>query len=276
MICSLTATMFTLGNISDIFLVDAKHLGQALVSEVDVSRVHLVQHKLITVVTFLPQLSLELIVIDRHELACSFLVFLLFHGILPLLLCMLNASLARFTLLCDSVRRPMVTLSQLRRRSLWTSVSPTTHTARGLPTVDLDSAHVPLIRHFRRQELAVTALSTHRIGIVATIMIASTVRNFVLESVDFRVSHVIRLGRLGNLLDVLVSVLSQGISLLQLFEDLSVQISRSGARVSPLNRGGVLVGAILNISLVNLVGDVDRLMLIRIVLIWIHAQCILV
>jgi len=72
-----------------------------------------------------------------------------------------------------------------------------------------------------------------------------------------------------------VGVLSQGICLLELSKDLSVQISRSGARV-PLDRSSVLVGAILNISLMNLVGDIDRLMLIRIVLIRIHAQCVLV
>lgn len=36
------------------------------------------------------------------------------------------------------------------------------------------------------------------------------------------------------------------------------------------------MGAILNISLMNLVGDIDRLMLIRIVLIGIHAQSVLV
>lgn len=154
-------------------------------------------------------------------------------------------------------------------------MSPTTHTAHRLPIVDLDSAHLPLISHFRRQELAVTSLPTHRIGIVASIMIASTVRNFFLQSIDFRVSHIVGLGRLGNLLDVFVGVLSQGVCLLKLSKDLSVQISRSGARVS-LDRGSVLVGAILNISLVNLVSDVDRLMLIRIVLIWIHAQRILV
>ena len=113
MISALTATMVTSGDIGDIFLVDAKHFSQALVSEVDVPRVHLVQHKLVAVVTFLSQLSLKLVVIDRHELTSSFLVFLLFHSILPLLLCMLDASLARLTLVRDSMRRPMVTLSHL-------------------------------------------------------------------------------------------------------------------------------------------------------------------
>ena len=81
-----------------VFLENAKHLGQALVSEVDVARVHLIEDEFVAVVALsLPELSLELIKVERHVL--SFLLRpLQLQGRLSLLFGVFYASLARLPL----------------------------------------------------------------------------------------------------------------------------------------------------------------------------------
>lgn len=81
---------------TDIVLVDTEHLSEPLVSEVNVSWVHLVEHELVTVVALLSQLCLQLIEVDRHVLLVQ---LLLLEHVSPLLFGVIDASLARFTLL---------------------------------------------------------------------------------------------------------------------------------------------------------------------------------
>ena len=97
--------------IGDIFLVDAEHLGEPFVSEVDVSGVHLVQDEVVAVVAFLSQLSLELVEVDRPVVRLQFLLLL---G-RSLSLRIFDASLARLALLTDdNVRRTPILAGKVR------------------------------------------------------------------------------------------------------------------------------------------------------------------
>lgn len=82
--------------ISKVFLVDAKHLSEPLVAVVDVAWMHLVENKVVTVVVDLAKLSLKLVEVDGRVIT-ERLLLLFLQSVLPLLLGVLDASLARFT-----------------------------------------------------------------------------------------------------------------------------------------------------------------------------------
>ena len=49
---------------SHILLVDTQHFSKALVPEIDIVRVHLVQDEIVTVVSILPQLFLQFSIVE--------------------------------------------------------------------------------------------------------------------------------------------------------------------------------------------------------------------
>lgn len=53
------------GSRIDIVVVDAEHLGQALVPIVDIAWMHLIEHEVIALVILLPQLLLKLVEVYR-------------------------------------------------------------------------------------------------------------------------------------------------------------------------------------------------------------------
>ena len=84
----------------DVIMEDAKHFRKALVPEVDVAGVHLVEDELIAVVAVAhAQLRLNLVKVDRHVLRLL-ADLLLLEGVQSLLLGILNAALARLALRC--------------------------------------------------------------------------------------------------------------------------------------------------------------------------------
>ena len=60
-----------------VFIVDAEHLGQALIAIVDISRMHLIEDEVFTLVILLPQLRLQLIEVNRQVLTSSLFELLL-------------------------------------------------------------------------------------------------------------------------------------------------------------------------------------------------------
>ena len=79
----------------EVFLVDSEYFGQALVSEVYVSWMHLVKDTIIAVVVFKFKLGLNLIEVERHILRFLLLLLLKLQLICTSFLCIVNATLAR-------------------------------------------------------------------------------------------------------------------------------------------------------------------------------------
>ena len=79
---------------SHILLVDTQHFSQALVPEIDIVRVHLVQDEIVTVVSILPQLFLQFSIVECLILTNG----LIFLHLWPLLFSILDAPIARLSL----------------------------------------------------------------------------------------------------------------------------------------------------------------------------------
>ena len=147
--------------IGNVILIDAEHLCQTLVPKVYISRMHLIQDKLITVVTFLSQLSFKLIEVDLHIL--PFLVFLLVQMVLALSLSILDASLTWLSFLSNRVT--FTTVAYLRWRSCIAPVPSCTTSAHSTTwfvatTVPISYAKIShLWNVLRRQKVMVIVIS---------------------------------------------------------------------------------------------------------------------
>ena len=82
---------------NEILLIDPQHLGQSLVSVIDIAGMHLIENKVFAYVTILSKLRLDLFKVQRQVLSWCLFLLLFFQHIGSLPFGGLYAALARFS-----------------------------------------------------------------------------------------------------------------------------------------------------------------------------------
>ena len=202
-------------------MVDAKHLRQALVPIIDVTRVHLIEHEVFALVILLPELRLQLIKVDRKVLTCTVLVLFFLELVCTLALGILDAPLARFALRPTTMTMGTGAAVAYVGDTSSVVLPVGTHVplAHAASKSSIRSRAANVTRRWRMMKLVVVN-TTVRIN-VEMALIMSAIVHFILKLVQLFVTQILilllvvdRLRSFGDLLNVGLGLFRQVIGLL--------------------------------------------------------------